>query len=319
MSIDSEHTQDYIFQLPLPVRPKPVVRDIGIFPGHCYHIVLPEAATTELGNLEHDLQNGLIGTYRLDSTATEMKAVDINAQPLRGFVWDAELLSPCLKQSLQIAPDQPHASETNRLTLIDIAMEAPEVRLIQDLPALTIAPRLELEWRTGAYASQLGIVQLVESTRTVFLANGEPINLVDTEAAGTGPVLYLTDATDNATVKPVCRFQAKGEQQRFEFSSAVTQIIPAELDDKAITSISVLEKYTLYFMQNANPEDPEHYIWAPVHLPIVWGWSIRVQQRYDGFWDIFRKKLMLPTPSTEAPALPHWQNNSLRCCSKLEI
>jgi hypothetical protein len=40
---------------------------------------------------------------------------------------------------------------------------------------------------------------------------------------------------------------------------------------------------------------------------------LRVQQRYDGVWNIFRKKLILPTATTEAPALPHWRRNSLQC------
>ncbi|MCK9607155.1 MAG: hypothetical protein M0R33_11980 [Methylomonas sp.] len=309
---------DYIFQLPLPARPKPIAREINIFAGHRYRIASPEGMSGKLADLELGLQSGLLGSYRLSTAATNLAAVNQSDQPLRAFVWDADLLSPQRRQALQADPYQPRSTENNKLTLIDSSLDTPEVRLIRDQATLTIAPRFELEWRTAAHASQLGIVQLVESSRTLVLADGESITLLDTEAAE-APVLYLNDAADSSPVKPVCTFQAKARQQRFQFSSPVTQSIPGEVDGKAIVSLSVLEKYTMYFMQNADPDDPGHYIWAPVHLPIVLGWSIRVQQRYDGFWDIFRKKLIMPTPSTEAPALPRWQSNSLRCRPRVEI
>lgn len=304
---------DYIFQLPLPARRQPMARDIRFFPGHRYRIDLPEADINPLADPEYALQKGLIGAYRPGLNATEIEAVDISAHPTQAFVWDVELLNPRLTGSLQLDTGQPRATDFNRLNLLDARMAAPEVRLIRNLPTLSICPRLELEWRTAAHASQLGIVQLLESTRALLLANGESVVLQDTETAGNGPVLLLDDTADHAAVKPVCGFQAQGEQRRFEFSHAVSQLIPAEIDGQAVTSVSVLEKYTLYFMQNADPEQPHRFIWVPVHLPIVWGWSIRVQQRYDGVWDIFRKKLIMPIPSTEAPSLPRWQSNSLRC------
>lgn len=185
--------------------------------------------------------------------------------------------------------------------------------MVDSHPTLTISPRFELEWSTEAFASQLGVVQLFESSRTLQFADGETLVLLDTEAAGVGPVLYLSDATGALAVKPVCAFQKQGDKQRLEYSGKIAQMIPAEFRDKPVESVSVLEKYTVYFMQNAAPDDTEQHIWVPVHLPIVWGWSIRVQQRFDGVWDIFRKKMMVPTSSTEAAALPRWQSNSLLC------
>lgn len=310
---------DYIFQLPLPVRHPPIVRDIRVFPGHCYRIALPEAELDPLTDPDYAQQHGILGAYRLGPAAAEIEAINLLTQPPQGFVWDADLLPPRLNLALQSGAGQPRAADFNHLNLIDTRMATPEVRLIQNIPTLIICPRFELEWHTTVHASQLGVVQLVESTRTVVLANGESVALLDTEIAGNGPVLLLNDTADHAVVKPVCGFQSQGQQQRFEFSHTASQSIPAEIDGQAVTSVSVLEKYTLYFMQNADPEKPDRFIWVPVHLPIVWGWSIRVQQRYDGVWDVFRRKLIMPTPSTEAPALPRWQSNSLRCRISTEL
>ncbi|MCQ8103751.1 hypothetical protein NP590_06510 [Methylomonas sp. SURF-2] len=310
---------DYIFPLPLPPRHPPVARDIRIFPGHRYLIDASALAPQEPADAEASLQNGLIGSYTLSTDATHIKAVDLLAGPARGFVWDVDLLPERIRQALQSGADQPRATEFNHLKLLDTRMAAPEVRLSGHRPSLTISPRFELEWHTPAHASQLGIVQLVESTRAAMLANGESVSLLDTESAGNDPVLLLDDPADSTAVKPLCGFQARGRHQRFEFCPAASQGIPDEIDGQAVASLSVLEKYTLYFMQNADPMQPDSYIWVPVHLPIVWGWSIRVQQRYDGVWDVFRKKLIMPTPSTEAPALPRWRGNSLRCRNRVEI
>lgn len=310
---------DYIFQLPLPVRHKSAHRNIGIFPGHRHLIELPDNTGHDLANPEYAQQLGLLGAYRLEINASKIEAIDTSLNPMQGFVWDLDLLAPPMLHALRIDTNQAPASYYNRLNVLDIGMEAPEVRLIESLPTLTISPHFELEWHTPAHASQLGIVQLVESTRTLQLANGKSVVLLDTEVDGNDPVLLLEGTADRTAIKPVCGFQSKGERSRFEFSHTVSQTIPAKLDGIDTVSVSVLEKYTLYFMQNADPEQQDRYIWVPVHLPVVWGWSIRVQQRYDGIWDIFRKKLIMPTPSTEAPALPRWQRNSLACRGTVEI
>jgi len=313
MKFDMDQSPDYIFQLPLPKGPKPSLREPIIQNGYRYRIDLPETNTSELGDLGHNLQNGLIGAYRLNTKTTELIAIDPSTNLINGFVWDADLLSPEFKQAIKCDTDSPSSAERNRLTLLDAHLEAPQVRLINNQPVLTIAPRFELEWYTGAHASQLGLVQLVESSRSALIENGETQMLLDTQVANSEPVLYLCDTSDNQPVKPVCVFQEQDKKIRFEFSTPISQTIPSEIDGEPVQSVSVLEKYTLYFMEHANPKKPEEHIWVPAYLPIIWGWSIRVQQRYDGFWDIFRKKLIMPTSSTEVLALPQWRSNSLRC------
>ncbi|MDD5275125.1 MAG: hypothetical protein PHR16_03465 [Methylovulum sp.] len=306
-----------LFALKTPVTPTPVAKPVLFHAGHRYCINNPELALMK--DASQDPQSGIIGAYRLDSHSAGSKPVDLTKQPAQCFVWDAGLLSPSVSACLQANSGQPPSFGQNRLNLHDAGLDGPEVRMQNDQPVLRISPRFDLEWATDAFPSQLGWVQVVESSRTVQFEDGESLVLLDTELAGSGPVLYLDGASDNLAVKPVCAFQQQGEKRRFGFTCEVTQIIPTGSDNKTVTSVSILEKYTCYFMQNAAPDDPEQHIWVPVHLPIVWAWSIRVQQRYDGVWDIFRKKLILPTTSTEAPALPHWQSNSVQCAATMDI
>lgn len=312
-----------IFTLRPPVRPVPVPEPELIQPGFSYRLHIPPSTGPEqakdFSDASLDVQAGLVGNYRPGIHSAAIEAADLGRQPVPCFVWDADLLSPGVKRALQVGPEQPHTPHNNVLTLLNESLEGPEVRLINDHPTLTIAPRFNLEWVTQAYASQLGLIQLVESLRTLQFADGESLVLLDTEAAGVGPVLYLNDEADTLAVKPVCAFQPQGARQCFDFTTEIKQIIPAEFEGKAVESISVLEKYTYYFMQNAAPDDPDRHIWVPVYLPIVWGWSIRVQQRSDGEWAIFRKKLIMPMPTTEAAALPLWQSNSLRCRRRADV
>ncbi|WNV03351.1 hypothetical protein RP726_12885 [Candidatus Methylospira mobilis] len=300
-----------------PVRLAPTPEETTIQPGYRYRVNWSESELAEYlkraGEADADHHTGVVGAYRPGIDSAQIEAIDLNAQPLNCFVWNTELLTKTMRRGLQSEAEQAPPRHNNRLTLMDSCLGGPEVRLINERTVLSVAPRFELEWTTEAFASQLGCIQLMESSRTLHFSDGEALILLDTEAADDGPVLYLGGTGDTQAVKPVCAFQARGERQKIGYNMEISQLIPAEFQEKAVVSVSVLEKYTCYFLQNAAPSDPERHIWTPVHLPIVWGWSIRVQQRYDGVWDIFRKKLILPTATTEAPALPRWRRNSLQC------
>ncbi|MGZ4969229.1 MAG: hypothetical protein ACXV8O_11240 [Methylobacter sp.] len=295
-----------------PVRHDPIAEvPLPVHPGYRYRMMVPEHSNHLI---DTDYQHsGIIGAYRLSAESADIEPVDLHVQPPQCFVWDTDYLSPSVSAWLQSDPEQPRSTHPNCLTIMEAALAEPEVRLSDKRPVLSISPRFELEWSTAAFASQLGLVQLVESSRTLQFEDGESLVLLDTESANTGPVLYLSDPADNLAVKPVCAFQQRGDKKRFGFTTEVTQVIPAEFKGKAVVSVSVLEKYTWYFMQNAAPDDAERHIWTPVHLPVVWGWSIRVQQRHDGEWDVFRKKLIMPTSTTEDPRLPRWHSNTLLC------
>lgn len=260
--------------------------------------------------------DGLVGGYRLSLDRAEILPIVPTQDIASGFVWDEGRLPAGVAAALAAGQT---GGGRNRLTLHAASLEGLEVKLIQQLPVLNVTPRFALEWETRGQGAQLGVVRLVESARTAHFADGGTLNLLNTAVANAGAVLYLDDPGAPSPVIPVCGFQGADETSRFEFTESVRQPIYAELDGQPLVSISVLEQYTLYFLANAAPERPEDFIWTPVHLPIIWGWSVRVQQRFDGVWDIFRRKLILPTPSTEAPPLPTWTENSLRCRTPLDV
>jgi hypothetical protein len=112
-----------------------------------------------------------------------------------------------------------------------------------------------MQWHTKAFASQLGCLQLVEASRTLQFAEGAALNLLDTEAGGGGPVLYLRNSNAKTAVEPVCKFQPQGVEQIIHFKTDVSQIIPSHYCNKPVISLTVLEKYSCYFMQNAAPDD----------------------------------------------------------------
>jgi len=293
-----------------PERIHTEIRDKAL-PGFLYQLDrnTPEA----LENSDYFQQSGgLIAAYRLSVDAGIIERIDTTAQCIKGFVWDNDLLSSCMQQDLKIRNQSWFSRHCNRLTLLESGLQGPEINVLDHQPVLNVSPYFKMQWHTEAFASQLGCIQLVEASRRLQFENGESLDLLDTESAESSSVLYLMNSSDKLAVKPVCDFQQLGIDQQVNFTTAITQTIPVQLGDKTIVSLTVLEKYSCYFMQNAAPNDPEQHIWTPVHLPITWGWSIRVQQRFDGVWDIFRKKLILPASSTELPPLPVWQGNSLR-------
>ncbi|WP_426993736.1 hypothetical protein [Methylomonas sp. CM2] len=314
MTNHSQPTADpseHIF--PLPGRQLPPKAGIhpmaAISPGRRYPL------NPNVANIAGGI-DGLIGGYRLSLDRAEILPIVPNQGAAHGFVWDEGRLPVGVATELAASHG---GGGLSRLTLHAATLEGLEVKLIQQLPVLNITPRFAVEWETRGHGAQLGVVQLVESARTAHFADGGTLNLLNTANANAGPVLYLDDPGAPSPVIPVCGFQNADETSRFEFSESVRQPIYAELDGQPVASISVLEQYTLYFLANTAPDRPDDFIWTPVHLPIIWGWSIRVQQRFDGVWDIFRRKLIMPTPSTEAPPLPTWTDNSLRCRTPLDV
>jgi hypothetical protein len=311
-----------IYPLFIPARPALKAVPARPQPGFRYRISPPNPNLTTVNTKLADFdpqQSGMLGNYQANIDKSVVAAVDFKDKPVYGYVWDNDLLEPTALLSLMDADAQNQIRHNNHLTLLDAGLLAPEVRELNGNSLLYIAPHFELEWSTSGFASQLGLLQLVETSRSLQLENGESVVLTDSPAHDRNPVLYLGDSFDTEAIKTICGYQAKADKQRFRFSRPVSQPIPTQINGKQVVSVSVLEKHICYFMQNARPDLPLQFIWTPVHLPIVWGWSIRVQQRFDGIWDIFRKKLILPTPSTELPRLPVWQRNSLQCSPSTQV
>ena len=300
-----------VIRLKLPER-RPVLTGAPLRPGSCYQLAIPTAAAQQFAQSSHEeqvLQTGLLAAYQLSTDAGIVEAVDLSTQSIQGFVWDSSLVAHWLQAGLTGSAPV-YTPHDNRLTLLHSGLQGPNVHLVNDQALLSITPYFEMHWHTVAFAGQLGCIQLVETSRKVQLADGETLILQDTEVSNCGPVLYLPDSKA-AAVQMVGDFQPLGLERRLNFSPEISQVIPVQLHGKRVESLTVLEKYSCYFMQNAAPNDVEQQIWTPAHQAVTWGWSIRVQQRFDGDWDIFRQKLLLPTPSAELSSLPCWRSNSL--------
>jgi hypothetical protein len=310
-----------VYALPLPNKHSVAAKE-RLLPGARYqlHMSTAELAryASRLDQDDHLQLDGLIADYQLSSEAGLIIPLDTSAYCEHGFLLDTQLVQPKLHTYLKNSHPLSVSPYQNRLTILESGLIGPEVISHSEHTQLSIKPYFRLQWHTEAFASQLACVRLVEATRSLHLDTGEILTLLDTETAKSGAVLYLPPDDHTAVLTPVTQFQAQSLQQKLSFSTTISQVIPEQIQAKGVVSLTVLEKYTDYFMQNAAPAQPEQAIWTPVHLPISWGWSIRVQKRFDGVWDIFRKKLILPSVSTEIATLPSWRSNSLHCSQPVD-
>jgi hypothetical protein len=107
--------------------------------------------------------------------------------------------------------------------------------------------------------------------------------------------------------------QALGESQPYRISSTISQAIPEQWHGQAVVDLVVMERYSSYLLQRATLAEDNQTLWTPLYFPISWGWSIRAGRRYDGEWDIMRRKLMLPITGQDGLQFPLWRDNSLQC------
>jgi len=199
--------------------------------------------------------------------------------------------------------------KSNHLRLDDMQLQGPDLSSDGENTYLWLAPSFDFHFITDQQAAGLGVIHLVQSRRFAVLEDGTEYPLLETDD---NTVLYLT-ADDDEVVKPVITLQDKGLNQSYNYGCTVSQMIPDEIAGQAVTSLTVLEQYTSYFMQHPLPQGERASIWLPVYAPISWGWSIRVARRFDGDWSIQRRKLILPTCGHEGTQLPLWKNNSRAC------
>ena len=253
-----------------------------------------------------------IGAYRLTGERAEIMA----AEPERLFVWDADV-DPAALHGVLTAVDaqtgQPPALSppvANRLTLTAARLAGPELQATGAGQRLVLTAAFELEWHGHAGAAQLAAVELVQSTRSMRFEDGSERCLLDTGAAD-GPVRYA-QGDDDQPLRPVAGPQAKGENGRHHYPVELAQRIPEQLHGKAVAEVTVLEKYTSYFLHCDAPQDSANHIWVPLLMPVMWGWSIRVGRRTDGEWGILRRKLFMPTSQDVGLELPLWQTDSRR-------
>lgn len=263
-----------------------------------------------------EMPQGIVGDYRISEQSGEVLAWALDEQG-KGecLVWDTELESRGAEPLSIFGPDGQQLS-TNTLNSNACVLETAE----QEWPefqrhTLTLAPSFEVRFTTEVCPARLGLITLVDAQRFLLLEDDSRHTLLDTsgypsDGSSESPVLYLTEMGAGA-VDQVTSVQAQGETRNYRFSIPVAQELSEEIGGIAVVSMTVLEQYSSYVMQQIVDSAGKPGVWLPVHAPITWGWSIRVGRRGDGEWDILRRKMIRPTVGHEGLQLPEWTTNTL--------
>ena len=277
--------------------------------------------------------HGVIGGYRISAQRAEIFPVtsmppgattaSTTDQMNLCYFWDPSADMSTIEGNLrhevkdQLLPLKDCHLKANRLMLTQATLSGPELNVRDDVTMLSLSPHFDFMFSTDNYAAQLGVINLVQSSRFIRLENNDEKILLDTGIENM-PVLHLENAENDQPVKYVSVHQNLGINQEHTFTFDVSQSIPDKVGAESVASVTVLEQYQSYFMQRAVTQDNGHSIWTPVYAPITWGWSIRVGRRTDGEWGILRRKLILPTTGNDGLQLPTWTNNTLNCSTSLD-
>ena len=326
MQVDSirantEHmtSETVIHHLKIVPRPsKPQQAENPIYVGRRYSLAEGLAiAQTRAVCADQDL---FIGGYRLARDRAEIIAADPEHEPERLFVWNGDADNRAMQDILAVAahtdiPASRHPLVANRLQLNAATLSGPDLQDCGTDARLNLTANFELEWHTDICPAELGAVELVQATRSIRFEDGSEQVLIDTSECE-GGVRYYHAEKDGVPVTPIGERQSQGASIPYRYQVELTQHIPSHLDGKAVADVTVLEKYTSYFMQCEDPADTDNHIWVPLLSPVMWGWSIRVGRRTDGEWGILRRKLFMPTGMDEGLLLPLWQTSSQRLLHK---
>ncbi|MEE2733062.1 MAG: hypothetical protein VYA55_19740 [Pseudomonadota bacterium] len=236
--------------------------------------------------------SGVIGDYRI--SLEQGAVVPLTDSDAAYYIWDNDspLHTPVFENEFQL-----EAATLNR----------PVVERIAGESYLVMQPEFHVRFSTATHSARLGEIRLLESERFITLKNGDSLTISDTQEVG-APVLYLQHKEDQAILRQETDLQLQGTDREYFFCESVSQRIPEQVNGVEVSSVTVLERFSSYFMQQVMSV-PDQSIWVPVCAPVAWGWSIRVGRRFDQEWDILRRKLMLPTVGHEGWEMPTWCSN----------
>lgn len=304
-------TTEEIIHLDFSKNSAPEPKKIGapsLFLGRKYFILSPEEAP--------EADHGVVAGYQVTPEFGEIEPFNPGPKATHCFIWDdhnnwcdsdVKLYAHSEKEAFSIKGSR---YISNRLIMRDMLMQGPELVERDGQLKLVLSPRFAFEYETGDHDAKLGVITLVRSNRFVNLKEGGQVTLLDTGNAG--PVLYLKNPHDHTVVKLINTTQSAEEMQAYIYTHDITQDIYDELDNRRISSFTVLEHYTSYFVHRES-DDLDDTIWVPALAPITWGWSIRVERNYDAQWSITRRKLMFPNVGNDGLVLPEWETNTVDC------
>jgi hypothetical protein len=257
----------------------------------------------------------MVGDYQVSLECACVETVDLQNGSAHVYIYDTEArLEGSRWYGLANEETGLGADECqirgNRCNLLATAMVGPEVVTECQQTELRMRTEFSLQFDTGAYAAQAGVVHLVQSQRSLLLENGLQRLLLATDE----PVLYVDDPLATEPVHCLAPAQQQGQNETYQYQLSVKQAIPDLVDGEAVASVTVLEQYQTYFLQRECSHYTTGVIWTPLLAPVTWGWSIRVGRRADGEWGILRQKVIRPTVGHDGLELPQWQTNSLALC-----
>lgn len=253
--------------------------------------------------------HGLIGGYQLSTNEAKVLPLHYDKEKFSGFFWDTDVNLP---DNIHLQnPDNSQSIkhpvlQSNHVQLTNCTLNGPELNETNGETELSVSPMFEMEFRSNFHTARLGAIRLVEANRFATLENGKKIILLDTHKHGE-PVLLLPDNLDSQSIDMIIDHQPAKETQVKNYSYRINQNIPEKIEDHKVTSVTVLEQYSNYFMQQ--DVSNTNCIWTPACAPVLWGWSIRVERRTDDSWYIGRRKVMMPIISNNGMELPLWTAN----------
>ncbi len=260
------------------------------------------------------MPHGVVGDYHISEQAGEAEQWLLDGQgTAECLVWDTEIEGGAA-ESLSIFGPEGERLSADSLGINACVLETAE----QEWPlyqhnTLSLMPRLEVRFSTDVSSARLGLITLVEAQRFLLLEDGTRHTLLDTNSGlddDCGHSALYLKARGAGAVDQITPLQARGVTGNYCFSVPLSQPLIEEVGGTPVVSMTVLEQYSSYVMQQL--DDPDNGVWLPVHAPITWGWSIRVGRRNDREWDILRRKMIRPTVGHEGLQLPVWTTNTLQ-------
>lgn len=193
----------------------------------------------------------------------------------------------------------------NDCQLMDSSLDELSLEPLIDASCLSITPRFNIRYTTRSHAARLGEIRLVDAHRFITDENGTVHTLLDTREQPA--VLYQEDPQEQMIVRQRTPWQLPTTECTYTFNERVIQLLQPLVLGVPVKSVTVLEQYTSYFMEQPLLADTGT-LWVPAMAPVIWGWSIRVEPDGDD-WMITRRKLVPPIVGSDGLALPEWQGS----------
>lgn len=268
-------------------------------------------------NLPTDL-HGVCAGFECTPDRGMLLPLDSNSVETPCYFWDIDGVPEILNTSL-ISSKNEHITIgrhtnllANRFILSHAKLTEPVIHCSGDTSQISVSAEFEFIYYADCMPARLGVLHLLEPNCFVVLKNGERHDLLASEEDQR--LLYLDNTNYSneviEAVSPILDTDITDTVIQQHYKQSITHVIPEQINELDVESMTILEQYTSFFMQREIPFAQEN-IWTPVCAPVTWGWSIRISRRHDGAWCLSRKKLLMPAVGHNGQEMPAWQGNTL--------